>query len=164
MNGRNPVLIVIFFLIVGIIVFYMMFKVRDADVSYSEQQSIERTEELTAALNELDYHIYWIGELPEYMDGIADHVTVIAPGAANSTNLPVAEGSVGFTNYDEDGQILEHIEQRDYAPYMMIVINTSRIIFIILAMKNITMNPTLIKITIYSISSISLMNSSLRLL
>ena len=60
MNGRNPVLIVIFFLIVGIIVFYMMFKVRDADESYSEQQSIERTEELTAALNELDYHIYWI--------------------------------------------------------------------------------------------------------
>ena len=46
----------------------------------------------------------------------------------------------------------------------LIVINTSRIIFIILAMKNITMNPTLIKITIYSISSISLMNSSLRLL
>ena len=35
MNGRNPVLIVIFFLIVGIIVFYMMFKVRDVDESYT---------------------------------------------------------------------------------------------------------------------------------
>ena len=125
MNGRNSLVIVIIFLLVGVLVFYMMFKVRDVDEGISEQKSEEHTAELADSLNTLDYEIYLIGELPAYMEGIADHVTIIPAGRADSTTLPVSEGNIGFTSYDEDGNVLEHIEQRDYASYMMIIINTS---------------------------------------
>ena len=125
MNGRNSLIIVIIFLVIGVLVFYMMFKVRDVDESIAEQHSEEHTAELVSSLNELDYEIYLIGELPPYMEGISDHVTLISAGRADSSVLPVSEGNIGFTSYDEDGNVLEHIEQRDYASYMMIIINTS---------------------------------------
>lgn len=124
MNGRNSIIVVVFLLLIGIIVFYMMFKVRDVDNGIREMRTEEHTAELADALNEFDYQIYLIGELPQYMEGISDHVIQLTAGQANSANLPVSEGTVGFTSYDEDGNVLMHIEQRDYAPYMMIIINT----------------------------------------
>lgn len=124
MNGRNSIIVVVFLLITGIIVFYMMFKVRDVDNGIRAMRTEEHTAELTDALNEFDYQIYLIGELPQYMEGISDHVITLNAGQANSANLPVGEGTVDFTSYDEDGNVLMHIEQRDYAPHMMIIINT----------------------------------------
>jgi hypothetical protein len=102
----------------------MMYAVRKIDNSLGDDQAQQRTEDLAAALNEKDYHIYWIGELPEYMDGINDHVTVMTAWEANALLLPVVGGDVGLTVYDPDGNMISHSEQRDYADHMMIIVNT----------------------------------------
>ena len=124
MNGRNAPIAIIILVIAGAIIFYMMYAVRKIDNSYGNDQDEQKTEELTALLNEKDYHIYWIGELPEYMDGISEHVSVMTAGQANASLLPVVDGGVGFTVYDPDGNMVSHTEQRDYADHMMIIVNT----------------------------------------
>ncbi|MBR1797340.1 MAG: hypothetical protein IJ757_04935 [Clostridiales bacterium] len=125
MNERNPWVVVIILILAGVMIFYMMYKVRKVDVNTAAYRTEQKTEELTAALNELeDYQLYVIGTLPEYMDGISEHVTLLTVGQANTTTLPVTEGTIGFAVFDEDGREIEHIDQRDYASYMMIIINT----------------------------------------
>lgn len=124
MNGRNAPIAIIILVIAGAIIFYMMYAVRKIDNSLGNNQAEQRTEELTASLNENDYEIYWIGQLPEYLDGISDHVTVMTAGQANSSVLPVTDGGLDFTVYDPDGNMISHSEQRDYADHMMIIVNT----------------------------------------
>lgn len=125
MTGRNAAAFIFILFATGAAILFMMYETRRIDVSRVNQDTEQRTEDLIASLNELDYHIYWIGELPQYIDGISDHISVLNAAQANYANLPVAEADTGFTVYDEDGRVLSHIEQRDYASYMMIVINTS---------------------------------------
>jgi len=124
MNGRNAPIVIILLVIAGAIIFYMMYAVRKIDNSLGNNQAEQRTEELTASLNENDYEIYWIGQMPEYMDGISEHVTLMTAGQANASLLPVVDGGVGFTVYDPDGNMVSHTEQRDYADHMMIIVNT----------------------------------------
>lgn len=124
MNGRNAPIVIILLVIAGAIIFYMMYAVRKIDNTLGSDQAEQRTEELTAELNENDYEIYWIGQLPEYLDGISDYVTVMTAGQANSSVLPVTDGGLDFTVYDPDGNMISHSEQRDYADHMMIIVNT----------------------------------------
>ena len=125
MTGRNAAIFILILFVTGAAILFMMYQTRRIDVSRVNQDTEQHTEDLIASLNELDYHIYWIGELPQYMDAISDHVSVLNAASANYANLPVSEADTGFTNYDEDGNVISHIEQRDYASYMMIVINTT---------------------------------------
>ncbi|MBQ7274577.1 MAG: hypothetical protein IJR15_03885 [Clostridiales bacterium] len=125
MQGRNAGLYVIILGLTVMAILFMMYQTRRIEAGLHNSKVQQNTEELTAELNQLDYEIYWIGELPQYMDGIREHVTLISASGANSSVLPVVEGDMGFTEYDENGRIVNHIEQRHYAPYMMIVINTS---------------------------------------
>lgn len=125
MNGRNAPIAIIIAVICAVIIFYMMYVVRKIDVGLGGEIAQQKTEELTDALNELDYQLYWIGYLPPYMEGIEEHVTLLTAGQANGTTLPVTEGDVGFTAYDPDGNVISRVEQRDYADHMMIVINTT---------------------------------------
>lgn len=106
----------------------MMYAVRRIDTSLGDDQAQQRTEELTATLNEYDYQIYWIGEVPEYLDGISDHISVLSVELANEMTLPVASGENELTIYDTDGSVISHTERRDYADHMMIIVNTSEIL------------------------------------
>ena len=125
MRGRNAALYIIILALTAAAILFMMYQTRRIDANLYNSQMESGTEELIAELDQLDYEIYWIGELPQYMDGIADHVTLLSSSEANRNTLPVTEGDMGFTEYDEDGNVVNHIEQRDYASYMMIVVNTS---------------------------------------
>lgn len=125
MQGRNAALYIIILALTAAAILFMMYQTRRIDANLYNSQVEANTEELIADLDQLDYEIYWIGNLPQYMDGIADHVTLLTVDEANSDTLPVVEGTMGFNEYDEDGNLVTHIEQRDYAAYMMIVVNTS---------------------------------------
>ena len=125
MNARNYSVIVIILLLVAAIVGFLAFKVNRMSDGlrsfYEEKETLDLAEEL----NSYDYHIYLIGELPEYMEPISSHVTVLAPALANSNNLPVNEGNSTMTVYNPDGDVVSHREQRDYAANMFIMINTT---------------------------------------
>ena len=125
MQGRNIALYIIILALTAAAILFMMYQTRRIDANLYNSQVEANTEELIADLDQLDYEIYWIGELPQYMDGIADHVTLLTAADANSDTLPVVEGTFGFNEYDETGALVSHTEQRDYASYMMIVVNTS---------------------------------------
>lgn len=125
MNGRNAPIAIIIAVICAAVIFYMMYAVRKIDVGIGSKQAEQKTEELTASLNELDYEIYWIGYLPSYLEGIEDHITLLTAGQANASTLPITAGDTGLTVYDPDGNIISHTEQRDYADHMMIIINTT---------------------------------------
>ena len=125
MKGRNvAVFIVILFLAVAGIL-YMMYETRRIDVSLGDQQTLQNTNALTDTLNSMDYELYWIGQLPDHLEGIEEHVTLLTVGEANSDTLPIAAGNTGMTRTDRDGNVISHTEPRDYAQYMMIVINTT---------------------------------------
>ncbi len=124
MNGRNIAEVAIILIFTGFAVIFMMYETRRIDVGIGNQRTEQNTEDLCAQLNELDYEIYWIGSLPLYLDGISEHVTILTAGQAGYSTLPVSDGDTGFTEYDEAGNVLQDIEKRDYADYMMIVINT----------------------------------------
>ncbi len=125
MQGRNVAVFIIILFLAGAGILYMMYETRRIDVSLGNQVTEDRTAELSEQLNQYDYNLYWIGELPQYMEGISDHVTLLTAGQANINTLPITAGGTGFTSYDESGNVISHVEQREYAPYMMIVINTS---------------------------------------
>ncbi len=123
MNGRNAPIAIIILVLAGAVIFYMMYAVRKIDAGIGDDQAEQRTEELTATLNEYDYQIYWIGEVPEYLDGISDHISVLSAAQVNASTLPVAAGDFGMTIYDPDGNVLSHSERREYADHMMIIVN-----------------------------------------
>lgn len=125
MQGRNAALYIIILALTAAAILFMMYQTRRIDAGLYNSQVEENTEMLIQDLDSLDYEIYWIGTLPQYIDGISDHVTLLSAAEADSSVLPVAAGDNGFTEYDEDGNIVNHIEQRDYASYMMIIINTA---------------------------------------
>lgn len=114
------VLILIFFAFI----LFMMYQYRQIDVDLGAQRTEKRHEDLVASFDELDYQIYWIGTVPEHLEGIADHISVLTAGQVSADTMPVTQGIDGFTVYNEDGNIIERVEQRDYADNMIIVINT----------------------------------------
>lgn len=125
MQGRNIALYIFILALTVAAILFMMYQTRRIDAYLYNSQVEANTEELIADLDQLDYEIYWIGDLPQHMDGIADHVTILNASTASSATLPVTEGDIGFTEYDENGIVVSHIERREYASYMMIVVNTS---------------------------------------
>ena len=105
-------------------VLFMMYETRKIDVSLGNDQIEKEHEELIDRFDGLDYEIYWIGELPEHMEGIEDHVTLLDAEHANINTLPVLEGRMGVTIYNPDGMVVDHSDARDYAANMIIVVNT----------------------------------------
>ena len=128
MNGRNIAVVVIIILLTGAMILFLMFEVKKIDAGLSDRRSEEHTDALISELNQRDYRIYWIGSLPSELSGIEDHVTLIAPGEADGTNLPVVSGNTGFTEFDSDGNVINHTEQRDYSASMMIIINADEVL------------------------------------
>jgi len=125
MNTRNYAVIVIILLLVAAVVGFLAFKVNSMSDGIKAAYEEKATADLAEQLNLNDYQIYWIGEVPEYLELISDHITVLTVGQANYNTLPVNEGNTSMTVYDQDGNVLSSREQRDYADNMLIVINTN---------------------------------------
>ncbi len=125
MNARNYSVIVIILLLVAAIVGFLAFKVNRMSDGLRDFYEEKTTADLASELNNYDYHIYIIGELPEYLEAISSHVTVLTPALANYNNLPVNEGNSTMTVYNPDGDVVAHREQRNYASNMLIMINTT---------------------------------------
>ena len=125
MKTRSVEVMAALILIFFAFILFMMYQYRQIDVDLGNQRIEKRHEDLVASFDEIDYHIYWIGTVPEHLEGIADHMSVLSVSEVNSNTMPVSQGVNGFTAYNEEGQIIEHVEQRDYASNMMIVINTT---------------------------------------
>ena len=125
MRGRNVAVFVIILFLAGAGILYMMYETRRIDVTLGDRKTEQNTAELIDNLNSIDYEIYWIGTVPDYLDGISEHITLLTAAQADNTTLPVIEGVTGFNAYDGNGNVIQHIERREYADHMMIVINTA---------------------------------------
>jgi len=124
MSGRNLATVAVILLLVAVVVFFLMFEVDRISEDSKLKAQEAHTQELADNLNTLDYEIYWIGQVPEYLDAISSDITVLTVGQAGFETLPVAEGNTAYTVYDKDGNEVGGAEKRDYAQNMMIVINT----------------------------------------
>ncbi|MCQ2516134.1 MAG: hypothetical protein MJ094_04645 [Saccharofermentans sp.] len=124
MNARNYSVVVVILLLVAAIIGFLAFKVNSMSDGIKAAYEEKTTQELADQLAENDYRIYLIGEMPEYLNIISDHITVLTVGQVNSVSMPVNEGNSSMTVFDQDGNVISEREQRDYADFMLIIINT----------------------------------------
>ncbi|MCR4688051.1 MAG: hypothetical protein K5745_00710 [Saccharofermentans sp.] len=83
---------------------------------------LDEYEASKAALNTHDLQIYWIGELPERLQGMDDVISVIEPGTLTGDNMPIKVSSFHITTYNENGDVIDEQIPRDYASDMLIVL------------------------------------------
>ena len=91
-----------------------------------KKQSVSKTNQVTYAAQKLaakeDLMIYWIGDLPPELSGIANVVTVIAPDQISEDTMPIKYSTFKVTVYNEDGSVAKQVEPRDYKDNMIIIL------------------------------------------
>lgn len=91
-----------------------------------KKQSVSKTNQVTFAAERLaakeDLMIYWVGEFPPELSGIANVVTVISPDQISEDSMPIKYSTFKITVYDELGNVAEEIIPRDYKDNMIIVL------------------------------------------
>lgn len=119
-------LVVIFatvFLAVGVVLM-LSFTVKKLSAKNESNRQAQEVAEHVQRLGDLeDYMVYYIGEpSPEVIANISN-LTVIPAGTMNSNTLPVYWSDVHFIERDEDDNIINEVEPRDYASYMLIYVD-----------------------------------------
>jgi hypothetical protein len=70
-----------------------------------------------------DYMVYYIGDpSPEVVAGIPN-LTVLAPAQMNRNNMPISWSDLTFIEMDDDGNVINEVDPRDYASYMLIYVD-----------------------------------------
>ena len=91
-----------------------------------QKQNINLTNQVTYASEKLaakdDLMIYWVGEFPPELSGIANVVTVISPDQINEEIMPIKSSTFKSTEYDEFGNVVKEIIPREYKDNMIIVL------------------------------------------
>lgn len=117
-SGLFLVLIVFILMFVG---FLWLFTDRMAGESISRRNS-EGFDNLISKAEDYDMHIYWIGQTPEGLERLGEKLSVVSPSSVSADTMPIPWSDLHFTRYNEDGAVIEEIEPRDYAQYMLIVV------------------------------------------
>ena len=118
-------LVVIFaavFLSIAVVLMLSFTVKKFASKAESDRQAQEM-EEYVQRLGDLDdYMVYYIGEpSPEVVANIKN-LTVIPAGMMNRNTLPIYWSDIHFIEKDEDDNIINEVEPRDYASYMLIYV------------------------------------------
>ena len=91
-----------------------------------QKKNISKANQVTYAAEKLsakeDLMIYWVGEFPPELSGIANVVTVISPDKISEENMPIKYSTFKITAYDELGNVTEELIPRDYKDNMIIVL------------------------------------------
>jgi hypothetical protein len=69
-----------------------------------------------------DLMIYWVGDFPAELGGIAPVVTVISPDQISEDTMPVKSVEFKVTAYDADGNLVKDETPRDYKDNMLLVL------------------------------------------
>lgn len=99
--------------------------------SVKRQNALDRIESLDAKLDviaEADITVYWIGEPQKELGHLMPVVSVIAPEKASADNLPVKSPLYHFSEYDNDGYVVNEYVPADYPDHMVIVISGSPVL------------------------------------
>jgi hypothetical protein len=114
------------FVIVAAAAFVLLFVALMYNAASLQKQNINTANQVSDATARLaakeDLMIYWIGDLPPELSGLANVVTVIPPEQISEENMPIKYSTFKITEYDENGDLKQEIIPRDYKENMIIIL------------------------------------------
>lgn len=125
MNGRKTATVVAILLFVTGVIWFLMLQVNKIAEAQKELLKEARTSEAAARFDGEDLMIWFIGDPIPGLELLGDKMTVIAPEAVSSSNMPVRWSSVRSTEYDDNGRVMNEVIPRDYPDKMFVIVNTS---------------------------------------
>ena len=91
-----------------------------------KKQSVNLANQVSYASEKLaskdDLMIYWVGDFPAELSGIAPVVTVISPDQISEDTMPIKSVEFKVTAYDADGNLVKDETPRDYKDNMLLVL------------------------------------------
>ena len=123
--SKRHLAVIFFTLIISIgVVMATIFTVKNfaakADANKRQQAIAEHAQRLSGME---DYMVYYIGEpSAEVVAGIPN-LTVLSPGMVNGNTMPIFWSDIHFIEMDEEDNVVNEIEPRDYASYMLIYVD-----------------------------------------
>lgn len=120
-RGKGGFIVVLCVVVVAFVFFISLFFDRMAGT----KQQVNKDKEVAARIadgEDYSYHIYWIGECPEYLTAIGDRLTILDAESVNEETMPIPWVDNHTVIYDRDGEIIQEIFPRDYADHMLIVV------------------------------------------
>lgn len=91
-----------------------------------KKQSVNLANQVSYASEKLaskdDLMIYWVGDFPAELSGIAPVVTVISPDQISEDTMPIKSVEFKVTAYDADGNLVKDETPREYKDNMLLVL------------------------------------------
>ena len=128
MNRSKTGVIVLIFVAVAFVVLLMMAGVQKTKKDGAAAQLEADLAAAVADIAQEDYMIYYIGTPPKELVNESVKMTVLSQAEITSDTLPVYTHSLTFTEYDEDGNIVDQEVPRDYPRFMLIYVDKSVIL------------------------------------
>lgn len=125
MRKNNYISVVIILIVVFVFIFIMMAMVNKRSGDIAEGKTKQTAQDLIAEISDKDYMLYYVGQPSQELLSSGINMTVIPQSEMNPETLPVFSYSFDFTEYDEDGNIVQHEEARDYPVYMLIYVDST---------------------------------------
>lgn len=125
MKRTNSGVIIFILAAVVIAILFMMSALRKTAGDMADAKSSEDLNTLITELSSEDYMIYYLGTPPQELISENIKMTVIPQEHVNSDFLPVSSVSLTYTEYDEDGNLVDQHAPRDYARFMLIYVDSS---------------------------------------
>lgn len=122
MERRRAYLIVI----VAAAAFVLLFVGLMYNAASLKKQNVNLANQVSYASEKLaakdDLMIYWVGDFPAELAGLAPVVTVISPYQISEDTMPVKSVEFKVTAYDADGNLVKDETPRDYKDNMLLVL------------------------------------------
>lgn len=122
MERRRAYLIVI----VAAAAFVLLFVGLMYNAASLKKQNVNLANQVSYASEKLaakdDLMIYWVGDFPAELTGLAPVVTVISPDQISEDTMPVKSVEFKVTAYDADGNLVKDETPRDYKDNMLLVL------------------------------------------
>lgn len=125
MNKRHLVVVfttifMVVALIVGVSVLLRKYAAK-ADADRRQQEIAEHAERIGEFE---DYMVYYIGEPPIELETGIPNITVLTPGLMNRNTLPVSWSDIHFIEMDNNNNVVNEVQPRDYPEYMLIYVGS----------------------------------------
>ena len=125
MKRSDSGVVVVIIVMIAFVVIFMMSALRK---TAKDQHDTAQASDLNVAITNLiteDYMIYYLGTPPQELINSDIKMTVLSQDQLTSDLLPVYAHSFTFTEYDEDGNLVNQETPRDYARFMLIYVDSS---------------------------------------
>lgn len=123
MTRNKTALIVILLLFVFAVVFFMSYAVKNFAAGAQFKAAAAEEKEAVALLADKDYTIYYVGTPSQHLIDSGIKMNVVPEAEMSSETLPVFGYSFDFTEYDEEGNVVNHETAVDYSYYMLIYVD-----------------------------------------